>query len=46
MGVRLIACEAGLHAEGLAQLPLLSGVEVAGIVTFLDAVGPGQMVTL
>lgn len=46
LGVRLVACEAGLRAEGLTQLPLAPGVEVAGIVTFLDAVGPGQVVTL
>jgi peroxiredoxin family protein len=46
MGVRLIACEAGLRAEGLTHRPLAAGVEVAGIVTFLDAVGAGQMVTL
>jgi len=46
MGVRLISCEAGLRAEGLADLPLAPGVEVAGIVTFLDAVGTGQVITL
>ena len=46
MGVRMIACEAGLRAEGLAELPLLPGVEVAGIATFLGAVGAGQIVTL
>jgi peroxiredoxin family protein len=46
MGMRLIACEAGLRAEGLLHLPLLPGVEVAGIATFLAAIGPGQVVTL
>jgi peroxiredoxin family protein len=46
MGVRLVACEAGLRAEGLAGMPLLPGVEVAGIATFLEAVGGGQVVTL
>ena len=46
MGVRMIACEAGLRAEDLAQMPLAPGVEVAGIVTFLEAIGPGQVVTL
>jgi peroxiredoxin family protein len=46
MGVRMIACEAGLRAEGLEALPLLPGVAVAGIATFLGAVGPGQVVTL
>lgn len=46
MGVRMIACEAGLRAEGLVATPLLPGVEVAGIATFLGAVGAGQVVTL
>ncbi|BDG70627.1 DsrE/DsrF/DrsH-like family protein [Roseomonas fluvialis] len=46
MGVRMIACEAGLRAEDLAAMPLLPGVEVAGIATFLGAVGAGQVVTL
>ncbi len=46
LGVRRIACEAGLKAEGLAGLALAPGVEVAGIATFLDAVGEGQIVTL
>lgn len=46
MGVRMIACEAGLRAEDLFALPLLPGVEVAGIATFLEAVGAGQVVTL
>ncbi|WP_198369535.1 DsrE family protein [Roseomonas rosulenta] len=46
LGVRMIACEAGLRAEDLTELPLAPGVEVAGIVTFLDAIGPSQIVTL
>jgi len=46
LGVRRIACEAGLKAEGLVGLPLAPGVEVAGIATFLEAVGEGQIVTL
>ncbi|MBR0652929.1 hypothetical protein GXW78_24960 [Roseomonas terrae] len=46
LGVRRIACEAGLRAESLADLPLASGVEIAGIATFLEAVGDGQMITL
>lgn len=46
MGVRLIACEAGLRAEDLTRLPLAPGTEVAGIVTFLEAIGPGQVITL
>ena len=46
MGVRLIACEAGLRAEGIDPAVLLPQVEVAGVVTFLSAVGGGQIVTL
>ena len=46
LGVRRIACEAGLKAEGLSALPLAAGVEVAGVATFLAAVGGGQIVTL
>jgi len=46
MGVRMIACEAGLRAEGLDAARLLPGVEVACIATFLEAVGSGQIVSL
>lgn len=46
LGVRRIVCEAGLKAEGLAAMPLAAGVEVAGIATFLAAVGEGQIITL
>ena len=46
IGVRLIACEAGLRAEALEPAALLSGVEVAGIATFLAAIGTGQIVSL
>jgi peroxiredoxin family protein len=46
LGVRLIACEAGLRAEGIDQAALLPEVEVAGVATFLSAVGGGQIVTL
>lgn len=45
LGVRLVACEAGLRAEAIDPARLLSGVEVAGIATFLEAVGAGQVVT-
>jgi peroxiredoxin family protein len=44
--VRMIACEAGLRAEGLEGADLLVGVEIAGVATFLSAVGTGQIVTL
>lgn len=43
--IRLIVCEAGLRAEGLDQAALLEGVEVAGVATFLAAVGDGQLIS-
>ena len=46
LSVRLIACEAGLRAEALESRPLLAGVEVAGIATFLEAVGEGVILTI
>ncbi len=46
LGIGRIACEAGLRAEDLAGAPLAPGVEVAGVATFLAAVGPGQIVSL
>ncbi|NKE44635.1 hypothetical protein HB662_07590 [Roseomonas frigidaquae] len=46
LGIRRIACEAGLKAEGLHAAALAPGVEVAGVVTFLGAVGSGQIATL
>jgi peroxiredoxin family protein len=45
LSIRLIACEAGLRAEAIDPAALLPGVEVAGIATFLEAVGTGQIVT-
>ncbi len=45
LGVRLIACEAGLRAEAIDPAALLPGVEVAGVATFLEAVRGGQIVT-
>ena len=46
LGVRLIACEAGLRAENIDPARLLPSVEVAGVATFLSAAGAGQIVTL
>jgi peroxiredoxin family protein len=46
LGVRLIACEAGLRSEGIDRASLLPQVEVAGVVTFLGAVAGGQIITL
>ncbi len=46
LNVRTIACEAGLRAEGIDPSGLLPQTEVAGVATFLSAVGTGQIVTL
>ena len=46
MDVRMIACEAGLRAEALDRDALLPAVEVAGVATFLAAVGDGQIITV
>ncbi|MBS7810452.1 DsrE/DsrF/DrsH-like family protein [Roseococcus pinisoli] len=46
LGIRMIACEAGLRVESLTAEALAEGVEVAGIVTFLGAVGAGQVISL
>ena len=46
LDVRLIACEAGLRAENIEPGSLLPEVEIAGVVTFLNAVGAGQIITL
>ncbi len=45
LSIRLIACEAGLRAEAIDPAALLPGVEVAGVATFLEAVGTGQIVS-
>jgi peroxiredoxin family protein len=44
--VRLIACEAGLRAEGMDAATLMPGVEVAGVASFLEAARGGQMIAL
>lgn len=46
LGVRRIVCEAGLLAEGVLATELTPGIEVAGVVTFLEAVRGGQIITL
>lgn len=46
MDVRMIACEAGLRAEALDAGLLVPQAEIAGIVTFLSAVGTGQIITI
>jgi peroxiredoxin family protein len=45
LGVRLIACEAGLRLAAIDEA-LSKGVEVAGAVTFLEATRGGQVITL
>jgi peroxiredoxin family protein len=42
--VRMIACEAGLRLSGVTG-DLADGVEIAGVVTFLEA-ATGQVITL
>lgn len=46
MDVRLIACEAGLRGEAIDASLLLPQVEIAGIATFLSAIGAGQFITI
>ena len=46
LGIRMIACEAGLRAEHIDAAGLMPGVHVAGIATFLSELGSGQIVTL
>ncbi len=46
LGVRLLACEAGLRMIGLDPAALLPAVEVAGVVTFLAATAGGQIISL
>ena len=45
LGIRLIACEAGLRAEAIDPAGLLPCVAIAGVATFLEAVRGGQVVT-
>jgi peroxiredoxin family protein len=46
LGVRMIACEAGLHMMGLEGARLAEGAEIAGVSTFLDATKGGQLLSL
>jgi uncharacterized protein len=46
LGIRPIACEAGLRAEAIPPAALAEDVRVAGIVTFLNEVGGGQILSL
>ncbi len=46
LGVRLMACEAGMRLEAIAADRLMPGVQVAGVATFLEACAGGQMLSL
>jgi predicted peroxiredoxin len=46
LGIRMIACEAGLRAEALDSAAVMPGVEIAGAATFLAATRGGQMLSL
>jgi len=46
LGVRLMACEAGLLAMAMPVAMLLDQVERVGVPTFLAAVGNGQMLSI
>ena len=46
LGIRMIACEAGLRAEILSASGLWAGVDVAGVATFLAEIGTGEIVAI
>lgn len=46
LGVRLLACDSGLAMAGLDPAGLLEEAEVAGVPSFLLAVGAGAIVSL
>jgi peroxiredoxin family protein len=46
LGVALMVCEAGLHAEGIDPSGLLPNVERTGATGFLAATRGGQIITL
>ena len=46
LGVELMACEAGMKSEAIDPASLLQGVQTAGLATFLEAVGQGQIISL
>jgi len=46
LGVTMMACEAGLRAEALEAAPLLPGVRIAGVASFLAEAGGGQILAL
>ncbi len=46
LGVKLLACDAGLRIERLDAAHLLESAEVAGVPSFLAAASGGQIITL
>jgi len=42
---RLVACEAALRGEGIGPDALLAGVAAGGIVSFLEEIGGGQLLS-
>ena len=46
LGIRLIACEAGLRVEALDEAALMPEVTVAGVATFLSETAGGQVVAI
>jgi peroxiredoxin family protein len=46
IGVRMIACEAGLRAEAIESAMLWDAVEIGGMATFLEATAAGQLISL
>ena len=46
LGVRMIACDAGLRMAGLTAALLLPAVEIGGIPAFLSAVVMGQLLSI
>ena len=45
LGITLLACEAGLRAEAIDPAGLMPGVTMAGVATFLAAVGNATVIT-
>jgi predicted peroxiredoxin len=45
LGVALLACDAGLRAEGLAATALAPGAEVAGATAFLSAAAGATVIS-
>jgi len=46
LGTTLLACDSGLRIAGITPSRLLPEVTIAGIPSFLAALGPGQVITL